>query len=352
MSKYTFSQCAESVIKEYSGIWNGQTCEVNRRALRRVASYVTDLHSHDVIKHLDPYDMDIYDVKAFVLFLKEYRRLSPSSMEKELSFFQKVCLSCGNDCVRFARAKWPYLVPKASKGGRSILSKDMRDSIIDSVRSMEFHDRAVAMPSIISLATGARTNEFRNMKVEDFDLSVPSVRINVPKGSATYGRKRVVPIRPEFFGLIEEWISFIGSGYILPNPFTGGLLSINSLEEHRRSFCRDLGFFFDYRQCRSTYGQLLKDEGFPLDVVSVILGHSSTTVTETFYARVRNVSAMEDVVSKWYCSSDESMRNAPSPKVSQRVEKISEQGGNLEDSFPVSLLSCSLINISLLAEAF
>lgn len=324
MSKYTFSQCAESVIREYTGIWNGATYEVNCRALRRVSLYVDDLHSHGQMKHLDPHDIDMYDVKAFVIFLKEERHLSPSSIEKELGFFQKVCLSCGNDCVRFARAKWPYLVPKSSKGGRAILSDFHLRSIIEYVSSLEIHERGDVMPVVVALATGARINEIRNMKVEDFDLSIPCVRIMVPKGMASYGRKRLVPVRPELLPFVSEWLSYIEFGYVFPNRFTGGLLSINALEEDRRSVCSDLGFFFDYRQCRSTYGQLLKDEGFPIDIVSVILGHSSSRVTETFYARVRNVSALEDVVSKWYSESDQNMCSG---QPSSASAKISERGG-------------------------
>lgn len=334
MSKRTFGQCAESVIREYTGIWNGQTYEVNVRALRRVSDTVSVLHSHGDITHLDPRDMDVYDVKAFVIHLKEDRRLSPSSVEKELSFFQKVCMSCGNDCVRFARAKWPYLVPKASKGGRSVLSKDQVGVILDHVFSLGVQDRSSYMPVIVALATGARTNEFRHMRTEDVDLTVPCVRIMVPKGVASYGRRRTVPVRPEFIGILREWMDLVGEGYLLPNPFTGGILSVNALEVHRRSLCREIGFFFDYRQCRSTYGQMLKDEGFPLDTVSVILGHSSTSVTETFYARVRNTSAIEDIVRRWYPSKDpadpasgESADHKGSEEVSQQSENIGEQGG-------------------------
>ncbi len=326
MSKFTFSQCAESVIREYTGIWNGATYDVNVRALRRVSSTVTYLHSHGKISHLDPHDIDIHDVKAFVIHLKNDRKLSPASIDKELSFFQKVLLSCENDSVRFAREKWPYLVPKASKGRGSVLLQDQIDSIIDEVSSMEVQDRSEAMPSIVALATGARTNEFRNMKVDDIDLSSRIAVIMVPKGMVSYGQKRKVPIRPEFFSLISDWNSFIGSGYLCPNMMTGGMLSINALEEDRRHLCDRVGFYFDYRMCRSTYGQMMRDEGIPIDVVSVLLGHSSSRTTENYYARVRNVSALEMVLSSWY-DECESVQDEASKRVSQHSKRIGEQEG-------------------------
>ena len=316
MGKYTFSQCAESVIREYSGIWNGATYEVNARALRRISGYVQYLYDHGKMRNQDPHDIDIHDVKAFVIFLKSTIRLSPASIEKELSFFQKVLLSNENNSVRFAREKWPSLVPKVSKDRGSVLLPEQIRSVIEAVSSKQFNELFDAMPSVIALATGARTNEFRNMKVSDFDLDSRCVTINVPKGMATYGLKRKVPIRPEFFDVISDWISFVGSGYVLPNRMTGGILSVNALELDRRHFCDELGFYFDYRMCRSTYGQLMKNEGIPIDVISVLLGHSSSRTTENYYARVRNVSALDYVVNSWYGDTN-----------SQHEEKISEQGG-------------------------
>lgn len=46
---------------------------------------------------------------------------------------------------------------------------------------------------------------------------------------------------------------------------------------------------------RRTYGQTLLDRGVPLETVSVMLGHSSTTTTERHYCQENTTSAMLEV---------------------------------------------------------
>lgn len=57
----------------------------------------------------------------------------------------------------------------------------------------------------------------------------------------------------------------------------------------------------EIRKCRRTYGQYLVDEGYTVDKVAVILGHSSSRTTEYNYARPRNDRVATEIIEKWSC---------------------------------------------------
>ena len=52
---------------------------------------------------------------------------------------------------------------------------------------------------------------------------------------------------------------------------------------------------FKWKDFRSTFCQRSIDNGAKVESVSVLLGHSSTKITETYYGRIRNDKAMEEV---------------------------------------------------------
>lgn len=51
----------------------------------------------------------------------------------------------------------------------------------------------------------------------------------------------------------------------------------------------------DYRACRRTFGQTCVDGGVDLDSVSILLGHTTTKTTETYYCRKREDVALREV---------------------------------------------------------
>ena len=55
------------------------------------------------------------------------------------------------------------------------------------------------------------------------------------------------------------------------------------------------GVRFKWKDFRSTFAQQSIDNGAKVEIVSVLLGHSSTKITETYYGRIRNDMAMEEV---------------------------------------------------------
>ena len=55
------------------------------------------------------------------------------------------------------------------------------------------------------------------------------------------------------------------------------------------------GLSFRWKDFRSTFAQTCIDNGTKVEAVSRLLGHSSTKITETYYGRIRNDKAMEEV---------------------------------------------------------
>ena len=55
------------------------------------------------------------------------------------------------------------------------------------------------------------------------------------------------------------------------------------------------GLRFKWKDFRSTFAQTCIDNGAKIEAVSRLLGHSSTKITETYYGRIRNDRAMEEV---------------------------------------------------------
>ena len=321
-------------MEEYSDFLSPISFKVRSRALRRICGYVEDLYAHGHLSTMDPASFTVYDVKVFVMSLRSSEpKLAPGTINREVVNFQSICVFRGNDCVRFARARWPRLVPSVSKGGTPILSSDQISAIKSHVSNCTTKDLRPWMPIVLSLATGARANEFRNYKVEDFDLSARRAVIRVPKGIDSWGHVRTVPIRPEFLDVIGIYLEYIGSGYLFPS-LSGGPVTTKTLAARRRDICKEvLGFSFDFRMCRATYGQLMLDEGIPLEVVSVLLGHSRSETTEGYYARVRNCVAVEDALGVWYDDSEDADPSAESDdklgenELSSASAKISERGG-------------------------
>jgi integrase len=65
---------------------------------------------------------------------------------------------------------------------------------------------------------------------------------------------------------------------------------------------------FELRACRRTFGQICIDKGAQIEAVSLMLGHSSTKTTESYYYRKREDVALKEIFQLW------KVKNTPSAK--------------------------------------
>jgi integrase/recombinase XerD len=138
--------------------------------------------------------------------------------------------------------------------------------------------------------TGLRLGEALSLAISDVDLNEGVVYV---RHSKTARGQRAVPITAELRPRIKQWLSVLEArglhtrnGPFFPsrhgNPWTqqyaqkivrrtGDRVGIDRLTPHR---------------LRRTFGSYLLNEGVRLEVVSKLLGHQSTEVTEQAYAEL------------------------------------------------------------------
>ena len=159
------------------------------------------------------------------------------------------------------------------------------------------------------IATGCRNKEIRLANVEDLNTDDWVLEILHPKGEASYGVSRSVPIPPDVQDIVRRYLylrhayvfeSGIDSHALFPSKESrDGYLSGNTLRRMKDRVEDDIGIRFDLRQCRRTFGQLYLNNGLDLESVSVLMGHSSTKTTEKFYSRRRNDQAIDFARRTW-----------------------------------------------------
>ena len=76
-------------------------------------------------------------------------------------------------------------------------------------------------------------------------------------------------------------------------------MSANSLTKMKHLVELQTNTTFELRACRRTFGQNLIDQGASVESVSILLGHSTTKTTETYYARKRQDAAILEVNGIW-----------------------------------------------------
>jgi integrase len=148
--------------------------------------------------------------------------------------------------------------------------------------------------------TGLRLGEALSLRISDLDLVDGAVYV---RRSKTARGKRAVPITPELRPRITHWLKVLESrglykkdGALFPsrhgNPWTqqyvqkivrrvGDRVEISRLTPHR---------------LRRTFGSYLLNEGVRLEVVSKLLGHRSTEVTEEAYAELLDQTVRKEML--------------------------------------------------------
>ena len=82
---------------------------------------------------------------------------------------------------------------------------------------------------------------------------------------------------------------------VFTDRYPGQHVSTPMVDRWKRQLEQRSGVRFTVHGLRRTYGQTLLDRGVPLETVSVMLGHASTTTTERHYCRKDANSAMLEV---------------------------------------------------------
>lgn len=300
MSRYPFRSATKDFMRAYEGVYAETTYRELDRRYRRIARIFEELRSEDKVSTTDPAKMSPEDVREFATYLRRVRDVSPGSLQHDVGTLQALCMYFGNDCVRFARAKYPLAFPVRAKERNPIVERDGFDRFLEVASKVDgpYLKRYAAVA--LAFGTGLRPCEIRAAHVSDLDLERNTMYVRRPKGGDSWASNRTVPVRPECRGILARYVlSLHGStGFLFPNP-DGDEVSENTLRKWRETVNGETGVSFDFRKCRRTYAQYLLDEGWTVDCVSVLLGHTNETTTAVFYGRARPDRVVQNVLSGW-----------------------------------------------------
>jgi integrase len=214
-----------------------------------------------------------------------------------------------NDSLRDMLRERELRIPKVPPKELHSLTQNDVQAIRDAVQTMEGWEGDIArFVTVFYPYTGLRPSELRTEKLSDVNIETWSLVVSNPKGVASYGRKRTVPI-PEparqplldFLEARKKYILKLGH-----NPNTDILIPCKHWrvlgvwpDARWRSFKRMISqrtnVKFSWQVYRSTFCQWAIDRGASLQAVSKIMGHSTSSTTEKHYGRIQDSKAVDEV---------------------------------------------------------
>ena len=311
MGRHPFGEYAEKYMESVRGVYAEETWKNRARRYRRMGQKMIELKNEGKISTTSPKTMTPEDVRVYILYCKE--RVSTADLAHEVNALRRLLNFVDNHAVEICLNHNPGLKP-SFRGTRrkGVMQDEVYDMILERSKTVDPLDfariRAYTLV-LMCINTGTRNKEIRFAEVHDLDTNSWMFDIVHVKGEATYGQPREVPIRPEIRQLIltyllarQRWVvdNSVKSQALFPSKDSAdGFLSGNAIRKIKEVVERDLGIEFDLRECRRTFGQRYLDSDLDIESVSVLMGHSSTKTTESFYSRKRMTKAVESAKRTW-----------------------------------------------------
>lgn len=210
---------------------------------------------------------------------------------------------------RIVRFPKPARKPIAAHGERTVAELLATCEILTDEWWAQTAKAAIALAAY----TGLRPTDVRLTRLADLDTTHWEIRVSNPKGLGRYatGDERC-PIRPPAWPIVRDYLdareAFLRRLGFDPNaveplfPFWNrcstrkllvGYWKLSSWVALKKAIEGVSGVPFRWKDLRPTFGQIAKDRGVPIEVVSKALRHTSTATTEAYYARIRSEAAFE-----------------------------------------------------------
>jgi site-specific recombinase XerD len=149
--------------------------------------------------------------------------------------------------------------------------------------------------------TGLRLDEALTLTDDDIDIAGQQIVVRQSKSDAGY---RSVPISPELRPHIEAWLAYVKrSGWHAPQgPFLvtrhGTAMKAQYVEDALARIGERVGLRRKLKPhtLRRTFGSHLLNKGVRLEVVSKLLGHANTAITERAYARLEDQTIRDEMM--------------------------------------------------------
>jgi integrase/recombinase XerD len=307
MGRYPFLTWAmkylESVGPGYARTTN---VELERR-YRNMDRELRRLFESGKITTNNPEKISADDVLAYVNHQKN-KGLKESGILHNLGPLNNLLSYAGNPAVTVFKQRYRSFVPKKRMLRYPALNDQEVHRIVSLSEQVKENDwrrlQAYALV-ILAISSGLRNKEIRLCKVTDLDVKNWVIIAEHVKGEGTYGQARLIAIRQEAVGILEKYLR-VRMKKVMENcpdnlalfpalrDREDGYFSSNGIRMLKSIVEKEVGLKFDLRACRRTYGQKFIDEGLPVESVSVLMGHSTTKTTETYYCRKRQDTAIRE----------------------------------------------------------
>lgn len=305
LGRFPFRTWSMKYLSAVELAYSNDTIDDRDRQLRRMDKVFRELHSKGKVSCHNPKTLTPEDILAYVGYQKR-RGLKETSIAKNLATLHRLLQFAGNTSMDAFKVKYRSSVPTSRYMRHPGIEEEDYDLIVThSEKVTEWTNLRAYAIVMMAFGTGLRTQELQFAERRNLDTERWTIYIDHVKGMKTYGQARMVPIRPEARTVLSRYMEMRakmapGNPYLFPAMRSpNGYLSSNGLRVAKEKVEQDTGVKFDFRACRRTYGQLAIDEGMPPDTVALLMGHSTSKTTETYYCRKRPSVAIEEALKIW-----------------------------------------------------
>lgn len=229
----------------------------------------------------DPQELSCQDVRDFLLAKKEegLKATTLNLYNSAIRFFYRNVLHILWDDVRVPRMRIDHKLP-------TVLSRQDIDELLDSTDDLKYKAMFATMYS-----SGLRVSEVIHLHYED--ISRTNMQIHVRESKSRMDRYTILS-RRNLDILTEYWFQCGRPRDILfPNKFTGGYLTVSTLEQVMRRSVRsaELPAGATPHSLRHSFATHLMEAGVDSRTIQTLLGHRDPKSTE-IYLHVSNKSIM------------------------------------------------------------
>lgn len=296
-------EAVDEFLEDYSQVYAQSTCGERRKQYVRLNKVINGLYSNKMISSDDPKQWTPEDAKVISAKIRSKKTYSSNYAGRLQGSMNVMCKYHLNRCFEDAKCRYPLLFPKKKEVRVPVLSKDEFEIIMRYClrEGQNFNELKMSAAVTLAICAGLRPQEVQYIRAENIDLFSLVINLQHVKGQDSYGIQRRVPMHPLSEIIISRYISEFRSrgfsGYLF--QYKGEPISDNTLRSYIYDIGHGCGIVFSITKCRATWGQLLIDMGIRDEVVSVLMGHSSTAVTNKYYARTRENMAIDTVRTAW-----------------------------------------------------
>ena len=247
-------------------------------------------------------------VRAFIKWMNN-RDIQNATQRKYLALLRDFMEFYGNNIFREMIAKKEIRIPQVPEKILTSLSREEIEIIHNATLTMTGWTGSVSrLITMLYPYSGLRPSELRTLKYTDVDTKNWVITVSHPKGEKSNGKKRLVAILPH---VREDVIQYLRERQLylqkhgLPETVEPLIPTVRNakvyywsdakLRKVKGKIQRLAGIEFKLKDYRSSFCQIAIDLGAELSAVSKMMGHKTTKTTETYYGRIRDISAIKEI---------------------------------------------------------